>query len=90
MNIRVRNPLVSRWLIVGAMLRPSWTARDPFWLMLAWVWLYQDIVGLTGGQKSSCMSTTIRAALMESLGAISDPGRGPRKKLWIDEAFRVR
>ena len=31
MNIRVTNPgLDSRWLIVGAMLRPSWTARDPF------------------------------------------------------------
>lgn len=74
MKIRVIKGLDSKWLIVGAMLRPSWTARDPFWLLLVGIVYTSSQDSLTGGQKSSCMSTMIRAGLMVPFAAILDLG----------------
>lgn len=64
-----------RALMVGTMSRPPGTAREPFWEESQSATGSSALQGrvngeLTGGQKSSCMSTTISAGLKAS-GAIS-------------------
>lgn len=52
-----------RWLTGGIMERPPGTAREPCYrAMISWVNTACQ-VEITGGQKSSCTSTTIRAGL---------------------------
>ena len=57
----------SNSLIPGAILRPSDTASDPDCTMISVSVSAQLLVNFgllhTGGQKSSCTSTTMRAAL---------------------------
>lgn len=69
----------SRWLMVDAMLRPSCTAKDPVYAdqPLGFIFEADD---LTGGQKSSCMSTTIRADLIVPSGAILNQ-EGAKKEI---------
>ena len=55
--------------MVDAMLRPSCTAKDPFYADQPHALTF-EADDLTGGQKSSCMSTTIRADLIVPSGAI--------------------
>lgn len=64
-----------RLLIMGAMARPPSTAREPFcYNCVSWVGSFKSCVGRhgrTGGQKSSCMSTTINAGTsVDSFGKV--------------------
>lgn len=83
--MRATNPgFASRVLIIEAMPRPPSTASDPCYSFYQHVCSVSISIQLTGGQKSSCMSTTIRAGLMVRVVAISELERCGSRELLME------